>query len=124
MVTSSRRTPPDILAKFSLMDNTETMPHTLCHPGWLIEQMALSGQIWVTEDSVSMLYEALSSGARVGMIKVPREKQGRVSTGVDTLVKEGRLPEPGSFQLTDPGMEPLQETLRCAYWITGRWLNR
>ncbi|MEE9422530.1 MAG: ELM1/GtrOC1 family putative glycosyltransferase [Gammaproteobacteria bacterium] len=124
MVTSSRRTPPDILERFSLLDNTDTMPHTLCQPGWLAEKMALSGEIWVTEDSVSMLYEALSSGARVGLIKVPREKQGRVSSGVDALVKQGRIPEPGSFQLTRQEVEPLQEALRCAYWITKQWLNR
>ena len=124
MVTSSRRTPLDILERFSLLDNTDTMPHALCQPGWLAEQMALSGEIWVTEDSVSMLYEALSSGARVGLIKVPREKQGRVSSGVDALVKQGRIPEPGSFQLTRQEAEPLQEALRCAYWVTKQWLNR
>ncbi len=123
-VTSSRRTPAAIMERISRLENVQAMPHTLCQPGWLDDQLALCGEIWVTEDSVSMLYEALSSGARVGLIKVQRAKQGRVATGVDTLVKEGCIPEPGSFQLTKSDVKPLQEALRCAQWVQQRWLKR
>jgi mitochondrial fission protein ELM1 len=57
---------------------------------WLLDRYAESERIWVSEDSVSMVYEALTSGARVGLLRVPRtERVGRVVKGMDALVSEG-----------------------------------
>jgi mitochondrial fission protein ELM1 len=48
--------------------------------------------VWVTEDSVSMIYEALSSGAQVGLLPMPRKSEaGRVARGVKGLIEEGLL---------------------------------
>lgn len=111
------------MERISQLDAVQAMPHRLCPSGWLAEQLSLNGEVWVTEDSVSMLYEALSCGARVGVIKVPRAKPGRVASGIDSLVNEGRVPQPGSFQLTSPDAQPLQEALRCAQWLQQKWLD-
>lgn len=123
-LTSSRRTPATIMERASQLDNINLVPFSFCQPGWMEQQLALCGEVWVTEDSVSMLYEALSCGARVGVIKVPRTRPGRVAAGIDRLIEEDRIPLPGSFQLTRPDAEPLQEARRCALWVQQRWLNR
>jgi len=38
--------------------------------GWVEDQYKCSSHVWVTSDSISMVYEALSSGCRVGIIPV------------------------------------------------------
>jgi uncharacterized protein len=50
-----------------------------------------SNYIWVTRDSVSMIYESLSSGAAVGLIDLPIKKNNRLETSINNLVREGCL---------------------------------
>ncbi|MFN3165688.1 MAG: mitochondrial fission ELM1 family protein [Phycisphaeraceae bacterium] len=59
--------------------------------GWVAEQLSRCGVCWVSEDSVSMVYEALTAGARVGLLEVPRRpgKPGRVVRGVESLAERG-----------------------------------
>ena len=60
-----------------------------CGPGWLAETLARARDVWVTEDSVSMIYEALSSGCRVGLLPLPRNSASRLHRAVDRLLEEG-----------------------------------
>jgi len=79
----------------------------------------------VTEDSVSMVYEALSSGARVGLLPVPRSKQDtRVLRGLDQLVEAGFVTPYARWLKTrtlTPPPEPLQEAARCAHVVLTRF---
>lgn len=121
-LTTSRRTPPDFLrqlspAAFSHLPAITLVPHQQTDRQWLLQQIAASGVIWVTEDSVSMIYEALSSGAAVGVLAMPRKAVGRVAKGVDQLLQEQRLTplkallENGEMY---PAVAPLQEAQRIA----------
>ena len=42
-------------------------------------QVARSAQAWVTEDSVSMVYESLPAGAATGLLAVPRQGETRTA---------------------------------------------
>ncbi len=86
------------------------------------EALARAAEVRVSEDSVSMLYEALGSGAPTGLLAVPRRRPGRVSAGVDRLLARGWVAPPGSAA---PPPEPpdLDEAGRCADWIMEQWLN-
>jgi hypothetical protein len=93
--TDSRRTPEatsvDLkeLAERSEGRLTYT-PVAQTPEGWVAEQLGRCGVCWVTEDSVSMVYEALTAGARVGLLPVPRAGlTGRVTRGVASLVERG-----------------------------------
>jgi mitochondrial fission protein ELM1 len=90
-LTTSRRTPATFLAALPqpLPDNLKLIPHTDTGPGWLEQALAESGQVWVTEDSVSMLYEALTAGAGVGLLRLPEPKDTRVRRGVQKLIENG-----------------------------------
>jgi mitochondrial fission protein ELM1 len=89
----------------------------------LPEVLAGCGEVWVSEDSVSMIYDALSCGAATGLLPVPRRRPGRVTRHIDALVAAGRLPVPGDFEPTPAIAEPLNEAARVADWITEQWLN-
>lgn len=90
-LTTSRRTPATFLTALPqpLPDNLQVLPHTATGPGWLEQALAAAGQVWVTEDSVSMLYEALTAGAGVGLLRLPEPKDTRVRRGVLKLIENG-----------------------------------
>jgi mitochondrial fission protein ELM1 len=63
--------------------------------------------VWVTEDSVSMLFEALTAGCRVGLIEIDRLKQDRITQAIDGLLQKqfvssttnlGQLPAASAFK--------------------------
>ncbi|MEM6391890.1 MAG: ELM1/GtrOC1 family putative glycosyltransferase [Planctomycetota bacterium] len=93
--TSSRRTSGgthDLLR--SLADEAQHrltyVPPDETPVGWVAEQLQRCGVCWVSEDSASMVYEALTAGARVGLLRVPLRgvKPGRVIRGVHGLVEK------------------------------------
>ena len=118
-LTDSRRTPPEFLTDLrAKLPGVTAIPHTETPPGWVPEKLQQAKEVWVTEDSVSMIYEALSSGARVGLLPVPRlTDSSRVLRGIDALVADGFLTPYAAWQETGrlaPPPEPLREAERCA----------
>ncbi len=90
-LTTSRRTPSSFLTLLAQMrpDNLKLVPHDETSPGWLEAALTEAGQVWVTEDSVSMLYESLTAGAGVGLLRLVDAHESRVRIGVEKLVAEG-----------------------------------
>lgn len=92
ILTTSRRTPKDFLTQLEQYDfskNLEIFPVEATPQGWIFEEMQKAEAVWVTEDSVSMIYEALTAGCRVGVIKINRLKQDRITQSVDEIAKIG-----------------------------------
>jgi mitochondrial fission protein ELM1 len=92
--------------------------------GWLTAQLAITPVVWVTEDSVSMLYEALSAGAAVGLITLSRHGSNRITLGVDALIAAGQVTTCRAWRAGKPLPAPaakLNEALRCAREILKRW---
>jgi uncharacterized protein len=122
-LTDSRRTPAGYLDRVRIsLPGITVHSHTETPPGWVPEKLREAKEVWVTEDSVSMIYEALTSGARVGLLPVPRLAQdSRVLRGIDGLVADGFLTPYATWtenhRLTAPP-ETLRETERCAEIIT------
>lgn len=90
ILTTSRRTPIDflpLLRSQAYAEKIEIFPVEQTPQGWIFQQMQTAEAVWVTEDSVSMLYEALTAGCRVGLIPLQRLKQDRITRAVDLLIK-------------------------------------
>jgi mitochondrial fission protein ELM1 len=127
-LTTSRRTPPDFLGGLSSMTDPRltVMPVTATGPDWLPAQLARAGQAWVTADSVSMVYEALTAGAAVGVLEVPQQRPSRVSRGLDRLAADGWVTLFTGWE-RDRQLHrvtrPFNEAERCARWIVERWFD-
>jgi len=120
-LTTSRRTPEDFLAHLPRDNkNLTIIPHTECTADWLPQQLSDAGNVWVTEDSVSMIYEALTAGALTGLLEVPVIKSGRVQQGIKTLLQDKLLFHYSDW-LKQPAIKPhyaqLNEANRCAELI-------
>jgi len=132
-LADSRRTPPSFLKRVAQkkFENLQVTPHQETTPGWVPQQLANASQVWVSEESVSMVYEALTSGAAVGILKVPSKRRvsgkrrGRVAAGVDLLVENGWVTRFANWPLGSrlaPPPAPLDEARRCAEIIFQRML--
>ena len=115
IVTDSRRTPESTLAQCA-DSGAELHPWQQCPTDWLAEQMARAGQIWVTGDSVSMIFEALQSRATVGVIPMPsRGPRNKIRMAVDRLLDEGLVTDrvDGNLQPV-AARPPLAQQVMCA----------
>lgn len=125
-LTDSRRTPAGFTDRMrQSLPGIEIFPHQETGPTWLPGKLAVAEEVWVTEDSVSMVYEALSSGAKVGLLAAPRLRSGtRVLRGLEKLIDGGFITcfadWEKSPQLAEPP-ETLREADRCAAAIVERF---
>ena len=121
-LSSSRRTPHSFAGKARAMaeDRLRWMPVEETKPGWVNEQLQRCGKVWITQDSVSMLYEALTAGCQVGVIELERNGSSRVSRGIESLVQD-RWVTLFSKWKSDGGLTTLpvdfNEAERCAQWL-------
>ncbi len=128
-LTTSRRTPQKTVSTLINLpnQNLKVVPFEQTNEKWLPEQLKTNGCVWVTEDSVSMVYEALSSGAHVGILPVPRKQStSRVIRGLDFLLKEGKIINATSetYDLSQStGHKPLQEADRIANYLIEKFLQ-
>ena len=125
-LTTSRRTPADFLGQLPSFPNLEVVPHTATSPDWLPEQLSRSGTVWVTPDSASMVFEALSAGADVGVFDLPVNPKSRVARAIARLADTQRISRFVSWcahGTLHPNLHPLAEADRCAEWIL-EWLKK
>jgi mitochondrial fission protein ELM1 len=128
-ITDSRRSPEGELENLAKACPALVIhPHAATGRDWLPERLAEAAEVWVSEDSVSMIYEALSSGARVGLLRVPRLKpNGRVARGIDELIADGYLMPFDQWGPSTPLPEPpevLRESERCAAQVLARFFPK
>lgn len=127
-LTTSRRTPPSTTARLARLDaaNLEVVPAEATGPGWLSGQLAHAALAWVTEDSVSMVYEALTAGCATGVLAVPARRRGKkkIQLGIEALRRAGLVMDYASWRAGEelvPPQAPFNEAARVAAWIVSKW---
>lgn len=116
-VCDSPRTPVADSAALAVLGGIRFVSWRDAGAGWLAENLAEFGQIWVTGDSVSMVYEALSAGAAVGVMDDVSGAANRVSRAIAALVARGDVTTFEAWQSgrrPEPPDRPLREAHRCA----------
>jgi len=127
-LTTSRRTPADFLESLEHLDpnNCRLVPLSETGPEWVAEQLSRSACAWVTEDSVSMIYESLTAGCSVGLLEMTPSGVGRVTGGIEQLVRRGWVSRFADWRregrLAGP-RDDFNEAARCAEEIIERWFQ-
>jgi mitochondrial fission protein ELM1 len=125
-VAGSRRTPDATLQRLrTLLEpaGTQVLAFAQTRSGWLDSQLQQARLVWVTEDSVSMVYEALTANAACGLLRVPVRRPGRVHRGVQALIARGLVMPYQSWsggQPLQPPQLPFNEAERSAKWLLER----
>ena len=125
-LTTSRRTPAQTESALLALRarGVDVRPVSDTPPGWAMVQVACSAQAWVSEDSVSMVYESLTAGAATGLLAVPRLGETRIAAGVAELQREGLVTAFEAWQqkgVLHAPPERLAEADRVAEAVLARW---
>lgn len=128
VLTTSRRTPPGFAERVRDMIFNRNLRLTLhswrdTPDPWLAVQLQHACCTWVTEDSVSMIYEALTAAVPVGLLSVPPRRQDRIVRGVEALVASGNvmrfshwsrgIPLPRSTEVFDEANRVAEQICSC-----------
>lgn len=124
-VSDSRRTPEGFLEQLRQQGlAAEIISHTQTKPDWLPAQLGAAEEAWVTEDSVSMIFEAVTAGARTGILPAPAlNPKADPVRAVRELVQAGHATDYESWTRNGrqlPPAKPLHETGRCADLVLAR----
>lgn len=126
-LSNSRRTPPGFLDSLRESERLELIPYSHTPPGWVETALGQAGQVWVTEDSVSMIHEGLTAGCQVGLLRLARTGKARVARGIDSLLADNWVATLADWQngihLPAPRAD-FNEAERCARLIVERWFPR
>jgi mitochondrial fission protein ELM1 len=128
-ISSSPRTPADtvqLLEGFASQNTNVTFFRSEDTPdGWIERAYAENYTVWVTADSVSMVYEALTAGCRVGILPVDwKKKSDKFQISISYLLEKKMVT---NYQTWLAGKNeikigvPLNEASRSAKEILTRW---
>ena len=124
-ITSSPRTPIStvtlLVEELQIFDNYSFFDFKETAKGWVEKQYERCKTVWVTADSISMLYEALSSGCSVNIFQMPWKKSSsKFKKNEDILIKEGLVQTFSQWDqgaVISPKVAQLNEAQRCADYI-------
>ena len=122
-LSTSRRTPNDVIP---LLDS-KRLKVVMCDEVdeyWLPTQLGLGELVWLTPDSVSMLYESMTAGCAVGVFNLEASNKIKHIVSINKLITEKKVVEFNQWQTSQKMPLPnfrFNEALRCAQWIKSNW---
>ena len=129
LISSSPRTPESTEALISktldTLPGVSFVPFSETAPGWVEHKYGTHESVWITADSISMVYEALSAGCKVGILPVTwHRKNNKFRRSLDHLLEEKLIVTLPQYLQGTSGWhdhEPFNEADRCAREILRRW---
>ena len=92
LITTSRRTPRDFIDEFNRLKikNIQLYEHTKIINNWLNKNIIKAKNIWVTNDSYSMLIEAIAAGAYIDILELKIKKKSKLSKEINSIKRKIR----------------------------------
>jgi uncharacterized protein len=92
ILTTSRRTPFDFISEFNKLKikNVKLYEHAKIKNDWLEKNIIKVKKIWVTNDSYSMIIEAIASGAHTNILDLEVKKNSKLSKEINIIKKKLR----------------------------------
>lgn len=128
-ISTSPRTRGNLEKEIGLLlkgyDTVDYLPFANTGSGWVDQQYDINQMVWVTADSMSMIYEALSAGCRVGILPVTWKKtENKFRYSVDYLQSKNKVVSFDRYMADAWRWDEncvLKEADRCAREIIKRW---
>ena len=121
-ITDSPRTPDSTSNKLVNLKSPGVTYHSFMDtgPDWVTNQLLDAGYVWVSEDSMSMIYESLTAGAATGLLRVPVKRQGKLTKCIQSLIVNNMITSFDDWEkngLLAPPADTLNEASRCAEYL-------
>lgn len=128
IISDSPRTPAETRSALRGLAgrNASYAPWEEAGQDWLAQRLLEAPAAWVTCDSLSMIYEALTAGCMVGVLDQPARGASRVSNAVERLIAESMVASFPAWRAGAPMKPPprkLDESARCAALVL-QWYAR
>ncbi len=129
-LSTSRRTPAALLSALNNLSapNVTITPADRTPAGWVADRLARAGVAWITEDSVSMICEAVTTGCAVGVLPMPRVgragRPSRVVRFIEDFIANNLVTPFDEWAAGAPLAQPVEtidEAGRCASIILERF---
>lgn len=128
-ISSSPRTPADTIKLMVNLaadfPNVNFYDYKETGPGWIEQQYDACSIVWVTSDSISMIYEALTAGCKVGILPMQwLRKNSKFKRNEDLLQKKGLVISLSSWMQGNSMWQEnveLNEAQQCAERILNKW---
>lgn len=122
-LANSRRTPAPLSHALNALEDVHItwVDHQQTDADWVPRQLARSRAVWVTPDSNSMVFEALTAGVPTGLFSLPAKPGSRLAAGLGALVTDGYVTlwdQQATLMSSSPRRPPpLWEADRAARWL-------
>jgi uncharacterized protein len=127
ILSTSRRTPKDFIVKIKKFTFVNLKIHSIKkqNKNWLKDQMKKVKYAWISEDSISMIYESLTAGQNVGLISLKIKGKSRITKEMDRLKKERLVfaNKNKSYKNIDNLHTVINEASRCAKLIRKQFIE-
>lgn len=128
IISSSPRTPESTVEKLQhlalSLPKVNFYNYHQTPRGWLEEQYEKAAEAWITSDSISMVYEALSAGCRVGLLSVDwQNDRSKFARNEHLLLSRSVVLSFSDWRQGKKGVQPgkFNEAQRCADAIMEKW---
>ena len=126
-IADSPRTPSTFWSELNTLDGVkfERHFHADLPRHQLINMLEIANHIWVSMDSISMVYEALTAGAAVGLLELEAANTNRVFQLMQNLIREGKVTAFHDWQRSHAFSvsKNFNEAKRCAQIICKKALS-
>jgi uncharacterized protein len=128
VLSTSRRTPVDFIPRLQACQLAlQWVDYQAVDAQWLPQALTQSHIVWVTPDSVSMLYEAMTAGCEVGVFNLNAQSNSAIANSVLILQHAQTITNFNDWESTkrmQPANIQFNEALRCAQWIKQQWFPK
>ena len=128
ILSTSRRTPKDFMMKINKISfkNLKIYHIKKQNKNWLTNQMNKTKYAWITEDSMSMIYESITAGQNVGLISLKSKGKSRITEEVNRLKEEKIVfvNENKSYKNRNKPHAVINEANRCAKFINKIFIKK
>ncbi len=132
VISSSPRTPKQTVSEMENLvtqyNNCRFYDYKDTKRGWIEQQYDHSGPVWVTSDSISMMFEALSAGCNVGLLPVDwKNPKNKFKKNEEVLFRNKHAISYNEWDkvgMSWSASSGLNEAQRCADRILETWWPR
>ena len=124
-IATSRRTPKDFIDHLdaNLKKNIPVYEYEKVKKNWFMEEAKLSKFAWVTEDSISMIYELIASGSNITPIRLENKYDSKISIEISRLINTGLIRTYDGERKKTNNLLFNNEAKRCANFILNKWFK-
>ncbi|MBI2992904.1 MAG: mitochondrial fission ELM1 family protein [Gammaproteobacteria bacterium] len=119
IISDSPRTPAGTRSALAGLagGNVNYSPWDRAGHEWLAQRLPKTPVAWITCDSLSMIYEALTAGCVVGVLELPARRTSHVTRAIEELIFDSMVTPVSAWRAGQPlktSRRKLDEASRCA----------